>query len=61
VRGYLDKVAANDVVRFEQGLLTLIRSQGADILASIRDKREITADTEEKLKTVVESYVKSFA
>src|SRR3954465_6543625 len=28
VRGYLDKVATSDVVRFEQGLLTLVRSQG---------------------------------
>src|SRR3954465_9800929 len=28
VRGFLDKVATSDVVRFEQGLLTLVRSQG---------------------------------
>jgi F-type H+-transporting ATPase subunit alpha len=61
VRGYLDKVATNDVVRFEQGFLAQVRSQGADILSSIRDKREITPETEEKLKTLVEAYAKSFA
>ena len=61
VRGYLDRVATNDVVRFEQGLLAQIRSAGADILSSIRDKREITPETEEKLKAFVEAYAKSFA
>jgi F-type H+-transporting ATPase subunit alpha len=61
VRGYLDKVATNDVVRFEAGLLAQVRSQGADILSSIREKREITAETEEKLKSLVETYAKSFA
>jgi len=61
VRGYLDKVATTDVVRFEQGLLAQVRSAGADILSSIRDKREITPEVEEKLKTFVESYAKSFA
>ncbi len=61
VRGYLDRVATNDVVRFEQGLLAQVRSAGADILSSIRDKREITPETEEKLKAFVEAYAKSFA
>jgi F-type H+-transporting ATPase subunit alpha len=61
VRGYLDKVATADVVRFEQGLLTLVRGQGTDILSSIRERREITPETEEKLKSIVQSYAKSFA
>ena len=61
VRGHLDKVAINDVVRFEQGLLAQVRSAGAEILSSIRDKREITPETEEKLKGFVEAYAKSFA
>ncbi len=61
VRGYLDRVATNDVVRFEQGLLAQVRSAGAEILSSIRDKREITPETEEKLKAFVEAYAKSFA
>jgi len=61
VRGYLDRVPTGDVVRFEQGLLAQVRSAGAEILSSIRDKREITPETEEKLKAFVEAYAKSFA
>ncbi|MBM3545665.1 MAG: F0F1 ATP synthase subunit alpha [Alphaproteobacteria bacterium] len=61
VRGYLDRVPTGDVVRFEQGLLAQVRTSGAEILSSIRDKREITPETEEKLKTLVEAYAKSFA
>ena len=61
VRGHLDKVAVNDVVRFEQGLLAQLRTAGADLLSSIRDKRELTPEIEEKLKVFVESYAKSFA
>ena len=61
VRGHLDKVAINDVVRFEQGLLAQIRTQGSDLLSSIRDKRELTPEIEEKLKGFVEAYAKSFA
>ena len=61
VRGHLDKVAINDVVRFEQGLLAQLRSSGADLLSSIRDKRELTPEIEEKLKGFVEAYAKSFA
>ncbi len=61
VRGHLDKVAVNDVVRFEQGLLAQIRTQGSDLLSSIRDKRELTPEIEEKLKGFVEAYAKSFA
>ena len=35
-------------------------AKGGDILASIRDKRELTAENEEKLKTFVENFAKTF-
>jgi F-type H+/Na+-transporting ATPase subunit alpha len=60
VRGYLDKVEVANVNRFEASLLAELRARGADILASIRDKRELTAETEEKLKTFVENFTKTF-
>ena len=60
VRGYLDKVEVVNVNRFEASLLAELRAQGGDILASIRDKRELTAETEEKLKTFVENFAKTF-
>ena len=60
VRGYLDKVEVANVNRFEASLLAELRSKSPDILASIRDKRELTGDTEEKLKTFVENFAKTF-
>ena len=61
VRGYLDKVAVGDVTRFEQQLLSEIRANAKDILAEIRDKRELTPAVEEKLKGFVENFAKKFA
>ncbi len=61
VRGYLDRIKVEDVTRFEQGLLLEIRDKGKDILAAIREKREISDETEAKLKAFVDNYAKSFA
>ena len=61
VRGYLDAVDTSDVTRFELGLLAEMRSKGQDLLAAIRDDREITKETEEKLKEFVDGYAKIFA
>src|SRR6266851_3919501 len=60
VRGYLDKVEIANVNRFEASLLAELRAKAPDILASIRDKRELTSETEEKLKTFVENFTKTF-
>ncbi len=60
VRGYLDRIKVEDVTRFEQGLLLEIRDKGKDILAAIREKREITDETEAKLKAFVDQYTKAF-
>jgi F-type H+-transporting ATPase subunit alpha len=60
VRGYLDKIEIANINRFEAALLAELRAKGGDILASIRDKRELTAETEEKLKTFVENFTKTF-
>jgi len=61
VRGFLDGLGVSDVTRFEQGLLTLLRSQHKDILEAIRDEKQLSEETEDKLKTVLESYVKNFS
>ncbi len=60
VRGYLDKIDVADVNRFEASLLAELRSKAPDILASIRDKRELTSENEEKLKNFVENFAKTF-
>ena len=61
VRGYLDRFPVDAVTKFEHGLLSLIRSQHGEILKEIREKREITKETDEKLKAMMDGYAKTFA
>ena len=61
VRGYLDGIEVADVTRFEEGLMSQVRAQHADILESIRTERELSDDTEGKLAAVVEAFAKTFA
>lgn len=61
VRGYLDGLKTEAVGRFEAQLLSEIRAKHSDILESIRSSKELKADTEAKLKDVIERLLKSFA
>jgi F-type H+-transporting ATPase subunit alpha len=61
VRGYLDKIEVTDVSRFEESLLAEVRAKHADLLETIRDEGEISEQTEEKLKGIMEAFAKSFA
>ena len=61
VQGFLDTIEINDVVRFEQALLISIRDKGADILKAIRDEEAISDDTDEKLRTFIGDFLKTFA
>src|SRR5215218_6976407 len=61
VNGYLDPLPVNRVRAFEQGLLSAVRSQSADILDDIRKSGDLSDATGAKLKGVVDGYAKSFA
>ncbi len=61
VNGYLDKIAVNQVGKFEQGLLGYMRSEGKAILETIREEKAISDGTREKLKAAVEAFAKNFA
>jgi F-type H+-transporting ATPase subunit alpha len=61
VRGYLDKLAVGDVGRFEQTLLRSMRSKNSDVLAEIRNSKQITSDTEARLKAILDAHTASFA
>lgn len=61
VNGYLDKLAVNQVGKFEQGLLVLLRTSHKDILNSIRDEKQISDDIKTRLKAVLDKYVQNFA
>ena len=66
-RGYLDKVAVEQVGRFEAELLRHIRADKQDLLADIRDKKDISkngkdgAKIEDAIKSTLESFTKTFA
>lgn len=61
VNGYLDKIATNDVGRFESDLLRYMHDKGADILATIRDEKALSGETEEKLKAAIDAFAAHFA
>ncbi|MBS4044955.1 MAG: F0F1 ATP synthase subunit alpha [Ferrovibrio sp.] len=61
VKGYLDKLPVAQVGRFEQTLLSTIKSKNADILSGIREQQALTPDLEAKLKAVLEELAKTFA
>jgi F-type H+-transporting ATPase subunit alpha len=60
-RGYLDKVDTNAVTRFEAAMLSELRSKQPQILQTIREKREIAADTEKSLTAFLDGFAKTFA
>lgn len=61
VNGYLDALPLNRVRAFEDGLLSLLRGKHADILESVRASKDLSSDTEAKLKDVVQNFAKSFS
>jgi len=60
-RGYLDGIAVADIGRFESELLARIHSSNASLLDGIRAKKDLTAELETELKSVLEAFVKTFA
>ncbi len=59
-RGFLDKVDVAQVTRFEAAMLSDLRARKPALLESIRDKREISGDTEKELAAFLEGFAKSF-
>ena len=61
VRGYLDNIRTDQVVRFESAFLQEVRAKHPGILEAIRQQKEISSKTEEMLKAVLDKFVKAFA
>jgi len=61
VNGYTDGIEVADVTRFESQYLDTVRAKGQDILASIRDEKALSDETEGKLKALLDDFVKTFA
>ncbi|MDF3075461.1 MAG: atpA [Alphaproteobacteria bacterium] len=61
VRGYLDVVPTAKVNEFEQKMLDELRASNDGILAAIRNEKQISADTEAKLKAFMDGFARKFA
>ncbi len=61
VRGYLDKVAVGDVVKFEAEVLNEIRTKHSDLLDAIANEKELSKENDDKLKSILDNLVGNFA
>merc|ERR1712032_779903 len=56
-RGYLDKVATKEILRFESLWLDHIRATRGDLLKEIMEKKQITPEVESGMKTAMDEFV----
>ncbi|WP_306258912.1 F0F1 ATP synthase subunit alpha [Pararhizobium sp. IMCC21322] len=61
VNGYLDKIKVSEVRPFEEGLLSLLRNENAELLNAIRTEKALTDDIKTKLTSIIDAYAKNFA
>ena len=61
VNGYLDDLAVNQVGAFEEGLLTSLRADHAQLLADIGSKKALDDDLTASLKAAIDAFAKGFA
>ncbi|TIT23400.1 MAG: F0F1 ATP synthase subunit alpha [Mesorhizobium sp.] len=61
VNGYLDKLAINQVGKFEHGLLSHMRSAGKGVLDGIRKEKALSDDLRARLKAEIDAFAKTFA
>merc|ERR1712203_1157281 len=56
-RGYLDKVATKEILRFENLWLSHVKSNKATILTTIEAKKQITPEIETGLKAAMKEFL----
>ncbi len=61
VRGYLDTIDIDKIGAFERTLLSEMQAREPSIMDTIRADLDIKPETEAKLKTFLEGFVKSFS
>ena len=59
--GYLDSIPTADVTRYEAAMLAWLRSEHGAILGDIRETRDLTNETRDKLKDALAAFGKQFA
>ncbi len=60
VNGFLDAVPVNKILQWEADFLAHLRTNEADLLATIEKEGAISKDLEARLKDVIPSFIKGF-
>jgi len=60
VRGFLDDLALDKITSFESKLRAELKANGQELLDIIRTEKELSKTTEEKLKTFLDKFLKTF-
>jgi F-type H+-transporting ATPase subunit alpha len=60
VNGFLDNIPVNKIQQWEADFLAHLKSNETDMLSQIEKEGALSKDLENKLRSVVESFVKSF-
>jgi F-type H+-transporting ATPase subunit alpha len=60
-QGFLDGVDVDRVKSFNEGLVHHLRSDHVDIIEDIRETKDLTEETEAKLRSAIEAFLKDFA
>jgi F-type H+-transporting ATPase subunit alpha len=60
VKDYLKDIATDDITRFEEEFLRVMRDRNQKLLDEIRDKKKITDKIEQDLKKEIEDFLKKF-
>jgi len=60
-KGHLDSIPVEDVKRFETEFLDHMRASHAEILKEIRETKQLTEETEEKLAAIIDQFKRGFA
>ncbi len=59
-QGYLDDIPVESIKAFEQGLLSYVKSQKAELLKEITEKKALDEDLKSKLSEAIESFKSTF-
>lgn len=60
VNGYLDSVPVNKILQWEADFLAHLKTNEADLMATIEKEGSISKELEARLKEVIQNFTKSF-
>ncbi|MFC1874686.1 F0F1 ATP synthase subunit alpha [Chloroflexota bacterium] len=61
INGYIDDIPVNKIANFETNFLKIIGTMHPEVGKTIADKKELSDDTEEKLKAAIGEFKKGFS